>query len=375
MTEILQTQEVGSLAKPNWRVQAVRSGELSDAHRLEIATWADRLGLDGDEIDFDVARIAEDFRCPEGKCRDWAVDGVKRLAARFAVALQTKAGIDIIYDGEQDRSEMYQHAVARTHGFESRGLIRAFDNKSYRKYAITDEPSIAEEWHTDEVDRLLGLTDKPVKVPVTGPYTLAAWSYDEHYGDRAAFVRDLADRVVRPTIASLLAQGVEWIQIDEPAATTVPGEVPLFVEGFNRSLAGLAGKFSVHICFSDYSLLFPHVEKLDNCSQFSLEFANRDSDELGTDAAHRPAYEILREVGHHNPEAGVGLGVVSIHDDHIEPAELVRDRVLRAVDLLGDPAKVFPSPDCGLRTRSWEVAYEKLARTAEGTALARAALQ
>ncbi len=372
MTEALLTQEVGSLAKPNWRVAAVAGQEITDAHVAEALVWAERLGLDKDEIDFAFSRIRSDADCSEAECRDWAKESARFLAARFAVRLQESAGLDIIYDGEQDRSEMYQHAASRTEGFEWRGRVRVFDNNSFRKAACTAQVGILEPWHTDEVDRLAEIgTDKLIKVPVTGAYTLADWSYDEHYGNRRDFVLDLARNVVRPNVASLLEQGVSWVQIDEPAATTKPDEVPLFVESFNESVRGLLGQFSVHICFSDYSLLFPHVEQLENCSQFSLEFANRDDAQLGVDAAHRPAYEILADLRRHNPGAGVGLGVVSIHEDSLESPLLVRDRVLRAVDLLGDPAKVFPSPDCGLRTRSWEVTYEKLARTVAGTQLAR----
>lgn len=92
---------------------------------------------------------------------------------------------------------------------------------------------------------------------------------------------------------------------------------------------------------------------------------------LGLGAAHRPAYKILNELKKHNPYSSVGLGVTSVHEDYLEPPELIRDRVLWAGDLLGNPSKVYPSPDCGLRTRSWSIAYEKLSRTIDGTNLAK----
>ena len=62
--------------------------------------------------------------------------------------------------------------------------------------------------------------------------------------------------------------------------------------------------------------------------------------------------------------------MLDIHSDFIEPAELVRDRILYAVDTIGDPSRVAVNPDCGLRTQAWEVAYEKLARMVEGTRMA-----
>ena len=67
----------------------------------------------------------------------------------------------------------------------------------------------------------------------------------------------------------------------------------------------------------------------------------------------------------------LGLGVLDIHTDFIEPPELVRDRILYAVDVFGDPRRIQVTPDCGLRTRSWDVAYRKLQNMVEGTLLAK----
>jgi len=71
----------------------------------------------------------------------------------------------------------------------------------------------------------------------------------------------------------------------------------------------------------------------------------------------------------------LGLGVLDIHTDFVEPPELVRDRILYAVDVFGDPARIHVCPDCGLRTRSWEVAYAKLQSLVEGAHLAEEALK
>lgn len=384
MSNILLTQEVGSLSKPDWRVQPINGQPITETHITQAVSWADRLGLDADEATgiLSAAQAEGSDLSPESK------QAIKLLAARYAIRLQEQTGLDILYDGEQDRPEMYQDAVEKITGFEPRGRLRAFDNKSFLKSAVVSQPDFDEPWYDDEFLRVRHETDRAVKVPITGAYTLADWSFDEYYQKaeangglglspkeaKRAFVLDLADRVLRPAIASLIATGSEWVQIDEPAATTKPDEVPLFIESFNRSVAGLAGKFSVHICFSDYSLLFPHVEKLENCSQFSLEFANRDGRELGVDTTSRPAYEILRKFTEYTPDTAIGLGVTSVHDNDVEAAELVRDRTLRAVDIVGDPAKIYPSPDCGLRTRSWDVAYRKLAATVEGTQLAKQVL-
>ena len=370
MSDILQTQEVGSLAKPDWRVAPIRGDLITLDHVRQAASWADKFGEDVVEVEDTFCQLRSE-QLEEGKLSSASKQVIKALSARYSIRLQELAGLDIIYDGEQDRAEMYQHAVAHTNGFEWAGRVRAFDNNSFRKAVCTGEVGISEPWHTSEVQRLQHITDKTIKVPITGAYTIADWSYDAHYNDRETFVKDIAKNVIRPNIESLLEQGVEWIQIDEPAAGTKPYETKLLVDSYNVSTAGLLGKFSIHICFSNYETLFPAVAELENCSQFSLEFANRDPRTLGTNAAQRPALEVLKLFSKHTPEAAIGLGVASVHDNEVESPQLVRDRILRAVDIIGDPAKINPSPDCGLRTRSWEVALSKLRTTTEGTLLAR----
>jgi 5-methyltetrahydropteroyltriglutamate--homocysteine methyltransferase len=71
----------------------------------------------------------------------------------------------------------------------------------------------------------------------------------------------------------------------------------------------------------------------------------------------------------------LGLGVLDIHSDFIEPPELVRDRILYAVDVFGDPYRIHVTADCGLRTRSWAVAFQKLVNMVAGVALAKRELR
>jgi 5-methyltetrahydropteroyltriglutamate--homocysteine methyltransferase len=160
------------------------------------------------------------------------------------------------------------------------------------------------------------------------------------------------------------------VQIDEPAAATKLDEVPLVVEGFNVSTRDVEATKSMHICFSDYRALWPAVLELDDCLELQLEFANRDSRELGRGEDDRPGYattlKLFKEYGYPN----VGLGVLDIHSDFVEPAELVRDRILYAVDVLGEPGRIQVNPDCGLRTRSWDVCLRKLTNMVEGARLA-----
>src|SRR5438128_7984663 len=118
--------------------------------------------------------------------------------------------------------------------------------------------------------------------------------------------------------------------------------------------------FSTHLCFSDYNLFFPAIERMSQCRQFAVGFANYDSREPGTTDAARPGYQVIKKFRDLPYKPALGLGVIDIHTDFIEPPELVRDRVLYDVNVFTDPGRLNVTPDCGLRPRSGQVDYEKL---------------
>lgn len=276
------------------------------------------------------------------------------------------AGLDVVYDGEQQRSEMYAWAVKHAGGFEPRGTVRSFDDKYYSKAAATGPVSLKAPYHDKEYKLLQAAAVRPVKVPVTGPYTLAVWSFDERYGGaanlaeplperrfrrrtaRRELVMDIARHLVRPNIEALLRLGATWIQIDEPGGSTEPDEIALMAEAYNACVEGLDAVFSMHLCFSDYRLFFPGIEQMTGCAQYAVGFANDDSRELGTSDDTRPGYRIIRRFRDLPTAPALGLGVLDIHTDFVEPPELVRDRILYATEVFGAPQRlqVIPAADC-----------------------------
>jgi 5-methyltetrahydropteroyltriglutamate--homocysteine methyltransferase len=134
---------------------------------------------------------------------------------------------------------------------------------------------------------------------------------------------------------------------------------------------GLDAVFSTHLCFSDYDLFFPALEGMTECRQYAVGFANYDGRDLGVSAEARPGYGVLPKFRDLPYGPVLGVGVLDIHTDFIEPPELVRDRVLYSVEAMGDPARVHVIPDCGLRTRSWPVAEAKLRNMVAGVDLAK----
>ncbi len=277
---------------------------------------------------------------------------------------------------------MYEYAIRRMEGFEFLGTVRSFDNKYYRKAASVDRAGFREAYHRAEFAFVKEHAQRPVKVPLTGPYTLADWSFNEHYqngrrdvsdlrrrrlGAKRDLVLDIAERVIRPNIQALEAAGADLIQIDEPAAATHPEEVETFVEGFNAAVEGTHAKIVAHICYSDYRRLYPRVLEM-KCSQFAWEIANREDPK-------EDGYAPLKLLQEYGDNREIAVGVVDVHRNRVETPEQVRDKLLRAAEVLEDPGRILANPDCGLRTRSWDVAFAKLRNMVEGARLARGAIQ
>lgn len=336
MTRPFPTQEIGSLKKPEWLLELVRNKQISDEDKAKARNDAAYLNI----------KTLEDI------------------------------GLDIIYDGEVRRIEMYEYPVRYINGFEFAGLVRSWDNKYYKKARCISRVAYKTDFHLEEFKFVKDSSNRTIKVPVTGPYTLADWSYNEYYDSKEEFVIDLARNVVRPLIMDLVKHGAQVIQIDEPAATTHPSEMKIFAEAINECAKGVDAKITVHACYSgnDYQALVPYAAEI-KATQFALEFANRDSWKLGTTDDVRNGYSVLKSLKEHGFNGEVGLGVVDVHVDEMESAELVRDRLLYAAKVLGDPTKVYANPDCGLRTRTRNIAFEKLRRVVQGAELAREALK
>ena len=374
------THEIGSLAKPPWLTKSALGRELDESDIEHARTWGEKVGVEGH------GELVESLQRGDAELEE-----IARWSSRYCISLQEAAGLEVIWDGEQLRSEMYAWAIEHATGFESRGTVRSFDNKYYNKSAAVGPVGLREPYHNDEFSFLQSVAQAKLKIPVTGAYTLAVWSYDEHhtpkegrlgggYGRpqeieaRRELTLDIARNLIRPNLEALIGLGAKWIQIDEPGASTEADELDIFVESFNVSVEGLDCMFSTHLCFSDYDLFFPAIEGMSGCRQYCVGFANYDRRELGTTAADRPGYEVISKFRDLPYDPILGLGVLDIHTDFIEPPELVRDRILYAVDVFSDPARIHVCPDCGLRTRSWDVAYEKLRSLVEGTRLAEEAL-
>jgi len=281
-----------------------------------------------------------------GKIGREELASLERQATAEVIRLQEEVGLDILVHGEMERGDMVAYfAELLSESMAIGGLVRSYGNRYYRKPIITGKlhwqgPMTAEMWRYAQ-----GLTDKPVKGMLTGPYTMVEWSFDEYYPSRREAVLDMA-RLLREEVEALVEAGAKYIQIDEPAIHTRPEEdFDLAVEAMALVVDGIDCEFHTHICYGEVGLIYPDMLRLP-VKQIHLAFKNTD-------------FEYLKLLEKHPFDKDLGVGVVDVHDHRVETVEEVEDGIRKTLKLLPSE-RVWIEPDCGLKTRTWEEAAAKL---------------
>lgn len=389
MEEIFVTQEIGSIQRPLWRQKL--SGQPDKGTVSTALLWGERLGVkEASEL---ANRKGIGLLQKKGELTDQEKNRIIEISSIYAIRMQEVAGLDRVFNGEQPRTEMYDFLARYVEGVKPAGILNSFDANYFRKGIVDSRVSIMEagkKFFVEEFEFVKKYTDRITKPCLTGPYTMADWSYLEHYrreqegkgvrggtaisDARRSAVIDFATNVLNPAVLALADAGAKVVQIDEPAAATNEGESELFVESMNSSFKGTPKgvERAIHLCYSNYSSLFPDLA---DCvaDSYLIEFTNHASPtNFRPDDVDKGTFKALQLFKEYGMKAKIGVGVIDIHSDLIETPQVVRDRILYAAKILGDPALVQVNPDCGLRTRRWNVAFAKLCSMTEGAALARA---
>ena len=106
----IATQEIGSIRKPRWLVKLLQDKNLSD----------------------DIKEAGRSF------------------VALMNLKLFEGLGLDIVYDGEARRVEMYEYSIRRIEGLKFAGKIRSWDNKYYNKGRCIKKVQYKGPYHVDE---------------------------------------------------------------------------------------------------------------------------------------------------------------------------------------------------------------------------------
>src|SRR3989338_9191428 len=291
------------------------------------------------------------FQFSKGQIGKTELEELEKKATREWIEFQEQIGIDILVDGEMYRGDMVTYFAENFKGFEISGLVRSYGNRFYRKPVAVGQIErlnpVTVEWY----QFAQGLTKKPVKVMLTGPYTIMDWSFDEFYPSRRDFCLRLAE-VIHEEAKDLERAGAEYIQIDEPAVSVRPEELELAIEAMGIVTNGLKAYTLTHICYGDFPKIYPKMLDIP-VDQIDLELSNNEFDLL--DLFKKAPFK-----------KDIGLGVLDVHSHRTETKDEVKARIQKAIKIIGKD-KIYVSPDCGLKTREIEEAKAKLRVMVEAT--------
>jgi len=306
MSEILLTTTVGSFGKPDY-LQKARNANA------------------------------------RGKVSDSELHDLEKKATEEWIRRQEDIDLDILVDGEMYRGDMVAYFAERLDGFRLGGLVRSYGNRYYHKPVIASKVSRPKPMTVDWFRFTQGLTDRPVKGMLTGPYTLLDWSYNEAYRTRRDAALALAE-AVRQEAEDLERAGAKYIQIDEPAIHARPEEIDIAIEAMAVVTQNLKAKTVSHICYGDFAAIYPKVLELP-VDQLDL-------------AMHNYEYRWLKLFDEHPFTKELAIGVVDVHSHRLETVEEAAEGIRKGLKYVSAD-RLLPHPDCGLKTRTVEESLDK----------------
>lgn len=340
MNTLLPTSTAGSLPKPSW---------LAEPETL-WSPW---------------------------KLQDEELARGKQDALRLSLADQTRAGIDIVGDGEQTRQHFVTTFIENLEGvdFEKRETVRIRDRYDASVPTVVGDVARKRPVFVEDAAYLRQHTDRRIKWALPGPMTMIDTLYDARYGSREKLAWEFAT-ILNQEAKELAAAGVDIIQFDEPAFNVFFDDVNDWgIATLERAMEGLECETAVHVCYGygikantdwkktlgsewrQYERIFPKL-RASRVDLVSLECHN----------SHVPMdlIELLRG-------KKVMVGSIDVASTTVETPDEVADTLRRALQFV-DAENLYPSTNCGMAPLAQDVARGKLAALAAGAEIVRGEL-
>jgi 5-methyltetrahydropteroyltriglutamate--homocysteine methyltransferase len=339
---MLTTTVVGSYPQPDWLVDRA----------LLLAKRVPRVRERG------IWRIAEPF-----------LEAAQDDATIVAIREMERAGIGVVTDGEIRRESYSNRFATALDGVDvdKPGVIRDRSGNETPVPRVVGKIRRTRPVELRDMQFLRRHTDRPAKITIPGPFTMAQQAQDDFYKDVEALAMDFAD-AVNGELRDLQAAGADVIQLDEPWLRNDPDAARRFaVRAIDRALAGITVPTVVHLCFGYAAVV--RGQKPTGYS-FLPQLADSAATQISIEAA-QPKLDlgVLRDLAGKT----VMLGVIDLSDPSVETADVVAARIRAALAYL-PPDRLVPAPDCGMKYLLRETAFGKLRALAEGARLVRASL-
>ena len=334
-------------------------------------------------------------------------------AVAMVVREQLAAGIDIGNDGEQPRVGFQTYVAQRMQGFGGESARpQPQDWQDFPDYAaiikarrrsaakIFNAPqALAEVQYTDlsaaenECAVFLRSTEQAPRpftehfMTAASPGIIATTLLNAHYESHERYVLALAEQM-RKEYELIHAKGL-ILQIDCPdlamertyffqneSLRRFQEMVELHVEAINQAIRNIPPeRIRLHVCWGNYDGPHVHDVALEDIlpllygarvGALSIELAN---------PRHQHESRVFRQ--HPLPDGMLLLpGVIDSTVNYVEHPEVVANRIVQAVEVVGDRSRVIASTDCGFGTFAGSenvaplVVWAKLRTLSEGAKLA-----
>jgi 5-methyltetrahydropteroyltriglutamate--homocysteine methyltransferase len=288
---------------------------------------------------------------------------------------QEVAGIDIVTDGEQSRQHFVHGFLEQIEGIDFANKVKmGIRNNRYDAMVptVVGPLRLKARVHETEARLARGATRQRLKFTLPGPMTIVDTVADRYYGDKVTMAMAFA-RVLNEEALALQADGVDVVQLDEPAFNVYMSDVTRWgIDALHRSIEGLTCTTAVHICYGygieanvawkktlgsewrQYEEIFPALNA-SRIDQVSLECVGS-----------RVPLDLLRLL----PNKTVMAGVIDVANNVVESAEAVAATIGGLLDYV-PKAKLIVSTNCGMAPMPREVALAKLHALGKGARLAR----
>ncbi len=338
---VLTTTVVGSYPQPDWLVD-----------RALLSKGVPRVRLRS------IWRVPDEFL-------EQAQDDATRLAIRD----MERAGIDVITDGEMRRESYSNRFATALDGVDADhpGVITNRTGQETLVPRVVGPIRRARPIELRDMQFLRRNTDRPAKITLPGPFTMAQQVKNEYYRDAEDLAMAYAE-AVNAEAHELQAAGADVIQLDEPWLRNDPeGAKRYAVPAINRALAGLTVPTALHLCFG-----YAAVVKQQKPTGYSFlpQLADTVARQISIEAAQpRLDLAVLAELSGKT----IILGVIDLADPAVETVDQVTARI--RAGLARVPAdRLILAPDCGMKYLPRETAFGKLCALSAGAQAARAQL-
>ena len=298
------------------------------------------------------------------------LEEAQRDATLLAIRAQEEAGLDIVTDGEIRRESYFNRFATALDGIDLDHAGTAL-SRTGRPVPVPRVVGPIRRLRPVEVEDMKFLrahTQKAAKITVPGPFTMTQLAQNDFYASEEALAMAYA-QAVNEEIRDLFAAGADIVQIDEPYMQAQPQKARVYaIKAINRALEGIRGTTVVHMCFG-YAATTANAAKpnhyafLDDlrncaCNQVSLETA-------------QPRLDCSTLATLDNKK--ILLGVIDLSDPNVETAEVVADRIRRALPFVR-AENIIVAPDCGMKYLPRESAFGKMRAMVDAAEMLRAEL-